>query len=130
MAPFVIGVNGGISPLLGWGYAPDARTPDDLSGVSDQSSLNAPLVSIISQRDQRGSYSYMVSPGFKGLASVSSYPVRTWTGPSVNVSAIQKTFDIIQAQINSLKTQIDNLLTQLTPTSPTIPAGKNNTSKN
>jgi hypothetical protein len=112
--PFVAGIFGGISPFLSGTYSPDANTPDDLAGTANQSSLNAPLLSVSTQKDAKGSYSYTVSGGVKGLASVSKYPVQTWVPASLNLNSGQvgysavtsATINYIQAQINYLKSAI------------------------
>jgi RHS repeat-associated protein len=116
--PFVVGVFGGITPLVGGAYSPDANTPDDLSGRSKQSSLNGPLLSVSTQQDQNGSLSDSVNPGARGLASVSNYPVQTWVPGSYSMSrgtfslnpTIGAAINRIQAQINTIRGTIAKLL--------------------
>ena len=89
--PFVLGLFGGVTPFLGGGYSPNAKTPEDLEGPSDQSSWNLSALSASYQIDKRGIINYSGGLGAKGLASVSRYPVYTWVPFSINLGPTRNT---------------------------------------
>ena len=116
--PFVTGIYGGITALLGGVASPSANTPDDLAGPATQSSLNPPLISITTTQDLSRAYSYGLSAGIREIASVSKYPVQTWVPASYNIS--RNTFSMssgtaaainrIQSQINSIRVALSKLI--------------------
>jgi RHS repeat-associated protein len=124
-APFVIGLYGGRG--LSVSFSPKMTNPNDIQGTEDSVNVNGPLVSIGAQGEESGNPTYSVSPGVKGVASFSRYPVYTQiTGTySVNqfanraatqaasyyqaaIAGIQAQIGAIQSKINALKASSSN----------------------
>ena len=73
--PFVLGLYGGrgVSASL----SPKTTDPNDIQGMENSVNVNIPVLSFGAQGEETGKPTYSVSPGVKGIASVSQYPVYT-----------------------------------------------------
>jgi RHS repeat-associated protein len=86
--PFVIGAYAGTGPS--GSRSPNAKRPEDLYGTADSANYNGPGVSFSVSGGGTDNPTYTLSPGVKGVASVSQYPMTTVPYlPSFSVNRIQ-----------------------------------------
>ncbi len=86
--PFVIGVYAGAGPS--GSYSPNAKRPDDLFGTDDSANYAGPFVSASVSGGGTGNPTYTLSPGVRGIASVSQYAVTSVPYlPSISINRAQ-----------------------------------------
>jgi RHS repeat-associated protein len=93
---------GSASAGLSLTYAPDAKKPSDLGGVSNNKSITIPFVSF-QVSDSGNQKSYTIAPGVKGPGSVSSYPTNTYVLSSSYEKQLTKIISTLQKIIKTLK---------------------------
>jgi hypothetical protein len=79
-APMVIGASGGAG--ISVGYSPYVTSPSEVAGTQNSVNINAAFGSAFVQGEGTKSATYGLAFGRGGGASVSSYPVTTWTANS------------------------------------------------
>jgi hypothetical protein len=82
-------------------FSPKLTNPADIQGTEDTINANIPIVSFSAQGEESGNPTYSISPGAKGVASVSRYPVYT---------QIYRTYSVNQFASNGREITINRLL--------------------
>jgi RHS repeat-associated protein len=113
--PFVIGAYAGAGPS--GSKSPNAKRPEDLYGTEDSANYAGPFISGSVSGGGTGNPTYTVSPGVKGLASVSQYAVTTVPYlPAFSINRAQSAAAggaaRVSAAVQQLQTQFATLVAQ------------------
>ncbi len=113
----IMGLHGGVTAFTGASISPSAKSPDDIRGVTSNSSLNVPAISFSVQQDNKGGATFSAGPGLKAYGSVSNYPVKTWVPFAVNASpidsAVGNTGSSYRAALNGIQSKINYLRSEV-----------------